>query len=128
MVMLEPTTRHSGIEFAVGWYLLALGLGQLIPRANAGLYSMLHAGDHHAAWIAWMLVSALWLICFSFLRTPRARLLGVMAAMACWAMLGLKFMQANLWGATGQAMVSLVLLNACLWRLIHYVYGDHDQT
>ena len=118
---MGPHTRASGIEFAVGCFLLSLGIGLLIPRRGHGLYSLIQAGGHAWAWSVSLTVSALLLMLTSFYsRSIRIRLFAISCSMLCWSALAFRFVEASLWGATLQSIVALVLLNGCLFRLLGY--------
>lgn len=119
--MLAHDSRESGIEFAVGWFLFALGVGLLIPRPGLGLWSIINAGGRAPVWSACITTSSLALIYFSYFRLPAIRFITVAAAMACWSALAFRFVEASLWGAAFQSFIALSLLNACLFRLIGYL-------
>jgi len=123
-MMLSPLSRESGVEFACGAYLLALGIGLLIPRTGVGLYSMLHSSGYAWLWSTAITTTALGLMLVSFFRVPRVRLYFVAAALACWTALAFRFVEASLWGAVLQSVVAVLLLNGCLFRLLWYLRGS----
>src|SRR4051812_3961584 len=125
-VILQPSSRESGMEFSVGCFLLALGFGLLVPRPGLGLYSLVHAGGHAWLWSTCMVGSGFGLIATSYFRCPVCRLVAVIMGLSCWIALGFRFVDGNLWGAAMQAVVAVFLLNACLFRLITYLRGRHD--
>lgn len=115
---LSPRSRDSGIEFAVGWYLLALGIGLFIPRKGTGLYQVMHEGGNASLWGALIIASSCALVVASFSVKWKLRAFAVTVALICWAVLAFRFVDASLWGATLQCMFSVLLLNACLFNLI----------
>lgn len=121
MPLLDPNSRESGIELAVGCFLLALGVGLLIPRPGVGLYSLLRSDGFAGWWSAALMSTGLVLGVSSNFRAPRIRLAAVAAGMVCWVALALRFGQAQLWGAMLQSLVGMFLMNACGFRLFHYL-------
>ncbi len=113
----SPGSRASGIEFAVGWFLAALGCGVLVPRKGFGLYSMLHDSGYPYLWSAVLIASGITLVAASLSTRLWLRLPAVVAGFACWTALAFRFIDASLWGATMQACVAIVLLNGCFFGL-----------
>ncbi len=116
---LSARSRDSGIEFAVGWFLFALGIGVFIPRKGLGLYSLLHSGPGGWLWGALMVAVASLLIVASFSHHRGLHLAAIGLGMTAWSALAFLFVEASLWGASLQALLGVVLLNSCffnLWR------------
>lgn len=107
----------AGTQRTVGWFLMVLGVGLKIPRPGLGLYSLIHAGGDSDLWAIMIVGSSAALILSARFPWQIARLAIVGVAMLCWAGLGFKFVEGQLWGATLQAITAITLLNACAWRL-----------
>jgi hypothetical protein len=120
-MLLGPDSRESGCEFAAGCFLIALGIGLLIPRPGTGLYSLLHSDGYAWAWSTALLTCGGGLMAASHLRQPVLRLVIVILAMFCWIALAARFGEAQLWGAMIQSLMGVFLMNACAFRLIHYI-------
>lgn len=125
--MLSWQSRESGIECAVSLFLIALGVGLLIPRPGIGLYSLLRSDGYAHLWSAVFLIVGATLCGASFAPLPRVRLTFVILCMGCWIALALRFAEAQLWGAMIQALCGVFLMNACAFRLIHYLRGHHGR-
>lgn len=121
--MLLPTSRESGIEFAVGLFLLCLGIGLLIPRPGTGLYSLVRDLGYTHSVSAILSFTAIGLMSCSFMCSPKPRLFFVAMGMLCWTLLAVKFVEARLWGAAMQSLSGMALLNACAFRLVRHIHG-----
>ena len=114
---LSSNSRESAIERLLGWLTIALGIGMLIPRPGLGLYSILQASGDRILWSAAMNFFGVALIVASYFPTRVVRVALLFGSMLFWSMLALRFIDANLWGATLQAFVVILFSNSVAWRL-----------
>lgn len=113
---MVPTGRDAGIGFAVGWFLLALGAGALIPRPGRGIYTLIAESPCPVCWRSSLLICGPLLIVSSFTPFRRLRLVAAVLGLVNWLAISFLFVNAQLWGATIQAFAAIVLLNGCIFH------------
>lgn len=113
---MTATSRHAGIVFAVGWFLVALGAGAMIPRLGRGLFNLINDSPCPACLKISFLFSGAWLIVSSFSAVPWIRISAALLGLICWLLLAFMFVHGELWGAAIQAFVAITLLNGCFFH------------
>lgn len=111
-------------EAVVGLYLIVLGIGLMIPRTGLGLYSIVHAGGDWQIWFVLMIGCGAGLVVAAWINNAGARLSSIAGGMLVWLALQAKFLEASLWGASLQALVSIGLLFACLISTVRGIKTD----
>lgn len=104
--MFSRAPTNTVIERFIGALTMALGFGSLIPRKGFGLYALLEESGDRVLWSLVMLSVGCWAIAASYLRlASNVRLAVLFIIIGAWFAIGLKFIQASLWGAALQAGV-----------------------